>query len=104
MMAQEVQRNGTTTAIKGRCSSIFHLKCTIRDKGCKLIIDGGSFTNAISSDLVAALSLSTRRLPMQRFMQWMNQSGTINITHKVTVKFSLGNYIDTVDYDVAPQL
>ena len=35
-------------------------------------------------------------------MQWMNQSGTLKITHKARVKFSVGTYIDTVDYDVAP--
>jgi hypothetical protein len=68
MMAQEVQHNGTTTAIKGQCSGIFQFKCTIQDKGCKLIIDGCSFTNAISSELVAALCLSTQRLPMPRYM------------------------------------
>ena len=34
-------------------------------------------------------------------MQWMNQSGTLKITHKVRVKFSIGNYVDTVDCDIA---
>jgi hypothetical protein len=34
-------------------------------------------------------------------MQWMNQSGMLKIIHKVRVKFSICNYIDTVDYDVA---
>jgi hypothetical protein len=69
---------------------------------CKLIIDGGSFANVISSYVVHALSLSTRRLPTLRYMQWMNQSGTLKITHKARVKFSVGSYIDTVDCDVAP--
>ena len=32
----------------------------------------------------------------------MNQSGTLKITHKVRVKFSIGNYVDSVDCDVAP--
>jgi hypothetical protein len=66
-----------------------------------MIIDGGSFTNATSSDLVAALSLSTWRLQMSRYMQWMNQSGMLKITHKARVKFSISNYIDTMDCDVA---
>jgi hypothetical protein len=39
---------------------------------------------------------------MPRYMQWMNQSGMLKITHKVRVKFSVGNYVDTVDCDVAP--
>jgi hypothetical protein len=102
MLAQGVQSDGTAVQVQGQCSHTFQSQCKIKDKVCKLIIDDGSFTNAISSDLVAALSLSTRRLSMSRYMQWMNQSGMLKITHKVRVKFSIGNYIDTVDYDVAP--
>jgi hypothetical protein len=68
----------------------------------KLIIDGGSFTNAISSDLVHALSLSTWRLPKPRYMQWMNQGGTLKIMHRARVKFLVGNYTDIVDCDVVP--
>jgi hypothetical protein len=33
-------------------------------------------------------------------MQCMNQSGTLKITYKVRVKFSVGNYMDTIDCDV----
>jgi hypothetical protein len=102
MMAREVQCDGTSANLNGQRSNIFQSECKIQDKVCKLIIDGGSFTNAISSDLVHALSLSTRRLPTPRYMQWMNQSGTLKITHKARVKFSVGNYIDTVDCDVVP--
>uniref|UniRef100_A0A0E0R906 Uncharacterized protein n=1 Tax=Oryza rufipogon TaxID=4529 RepID=A0A0E0R906_ORYRU len=32
----------------------------------------------------------------------MNQSGTLKITHKARVKFSIGNYVDIVDCDIAP--
>jgi hypothetical protein len=38
---------------------------------------------------------------MPCYVQWMNQSGTLKITHKVRVKFSVGNYMDTIDCDVA---
>jgi hypothetical protein len=102
MMASEIHSNGTVATMKGQHSNIFQLECTIKDKVCKLIIDGGSFANVISSDVVHALSLSTRRLPTPRYMQWMNQSGTLKITHKARVKFSVGSYIDTVDCDIAP--
>jgi len=53
-------------------------------------------------DLVNDLSLPTRRLPTPHYMQWMNESGTLKITHKARVKFSIGNYMDTVDCDVVP--
>jgi hypothetical protein len=67
-----------------------------------LIIDGGRFTNAISSYLVVALFLSMWRLPTPCYIQWMNQNGTLKITHNVRVTFLLGNYIDIVDCDDAP--
>jgi hypothetical protein len=102
MLAQVEQSDGTVVQVKGQRSSIFQSQCNIQDKVCNLIIDGGSFTNAISSDLVAALSLSTRRLPTTCYMQWMNQSGMLKITYNVRVKFFIGNYIDTVGCDVAP--
>jgi hypothetical protein len=87
--------------VKGQRFGIFLSECKIKDKVCELIIDGGSFTNVISSDLVSALSLSMQRLPTSHYVQWMNQSGTLKITHKARVKFSVGNYMDAIDYDVA---
>ena len=102
MMARGVRSDGTAVMMKGQRSNIFQSEFKIQDKVCKLIIDGGSFANVLSSDLVNALSLSTRRLPTPRYIQWMSQSGTLKITHKARVKFSVGTYIDTVDYDVAP--
>ena len=102
LMSHEVQRDGTIANVMGQRSNIFQSECKIQDKVCKLIIDGGSFTNAISSDLVNALSLPTRRLPKPHYMRWMNESGTLKITHKTRVKFSIGNYMDTVDCDVVP--
>ena len=102
MMTRDVQSDGTAVMVKGQRSNIFQSQCIVEDKVCKLIIDGGSFTNVVSSDLVHALSLSTRRLPKPRYVQWMNQSGTLKITHKARIKFSVGNYVDSVDCDLAP--
>ena len=102
LMSHEVWGDGTIVDMKGHCSNIFQPECKIQDKVCKLIIDGGSFTNTISSYLVHALSLSTWRLPKPRYMQWMNQGGTLKIMHRARVKFLVGNYTDTVDCDVVP--
>jgi hypothetical protein len=101
LMSHEVHRDGTTASIKGQRSGIFQSECKIKDKVCKLIIDGGSFTNVISSDLVSALSLSMWWVPMPHHVQWMSQSSTLKITHMARVKFSVENYMDTIDCDVA---
>ena len=63
MMARDVHSDGTAVMVKGQRSNIFQSEYKIQDKVCKLIIDGGSFANVLSSDLVNALSLSMRRLP-----------------------------------------
>ena len=101
MMARDVHSDGTVVMVKRQRSNIFQSECQIHDKVCKMIIDGGSYINASSSDLVHALSLPTRRPPTPRYMRWMNESGTLKITHKVRVKFSIGSYVDTIDCDVA---
>jgi hypothetical protein len=69
LMSQEVHHDSTTADVKGKRSSIFQSEFKIKDKVCKLIIDGGSFTNVISSDLVSALSLSMQRLPTPHYVQ-----------------------------------
>ena len=59
MMARYVHSDGTAVMVKRQQSNIIQSECQIHDKVCKMIIDGGSYINAISSDLVHALSLST---------------------------------------------
>jgi hypothetical protein len=95
LMSQEVHHDSTTVVVKGQRSGIFQSECKIKDKIYKRIIDGGSFTNVISLDLMSALSLSMWRLPTLRYVEWMNQCGTLKITYKARVKFSAGNYMDT---------
>jgi hypothetical protein len=95
LMSREVTHDGTIAISTGQRCNIFQSKCKIKEKVCKLIIDGGGFTNAISSDVLHALSLSTWRLLMPLYMQWMNTSGTVKITHKARVKFSVGTYCHT---------
>ena len=75
-------------------------QCKIKDHACKMIIYGGSFTNDISKDFVKELGLSMWRHPQPHHVEWLYNSGKLKITHKVRVKFAVGDYIDKVDYDV----
>ena len=54
---------------KGQRWSVFQMECKIKEKACKLIIDGGSFTNVISKGLVYALGLSTWRHPQPHYVE-----------------------------------
>jgi len=40
--------------------NIFHTQCLIQDKVCSLIIDGGNYTNVVSSRLVSKLNLEIK--------------------------------------------
>ena len=86
----------------GQRWSVFKTQCMIKDRACKMIIDGCSFTNAISKDVVHALGLSMWRHPQPHHVEWLYNSEKLKITHKVRVKFAVGDYIDTVDCDVVP--
>jgi hypothetical protein len=82
LMSREVTCDGTIATSTGQRCNIFQSECKIKENVCKLIIDGGSFTKAINSDVVCALSLSTWKLPTPHYVQWMSTSGTLKITYK----------------------
>ena len=67
-----------------------------------LIIDRGSYTNAVSKGLVEALGLPTWKHPQPHYIEWLYQSGKLKVTHKVRVNFSVGDYKDTVICDALP--
>ena len=55
LMVQQV--NEDRIEDKGQRWNIFQFECKINNTNCKLVIDGGSYTNAVSKGLVDALGL-----------------------------------------------
>nr|GEV57679.1 hypothetical protein [Tanacetum cinerariifolium] len=53
--------------------AIFHTRCTISERICTVIIDGGSCTNVASQTLVSKLNLTTEPHPLPYVIQWLNQ-------------------------------
>lgn len=43
--------------------NLFHTRCTIKDKACNLVIDGGSYTNVASKYMVDRLGLEKIKHP-----------------------------------------
>jgi hypothetical protein len=41
---------------------LFQTKCVIKERSCHMIIDGGSYNNLASSDMVDKLALTTKAL------------------------------------------
>nr|GEZ15616.1 Gag-Pol polyprotein, putative [Tanacetum cinerariifolium] len=83
--------------------SIFHTRCTIAQRVCTVIIDGGSCTNVASQTLVTKLNLITEPHPSPYVIQWLNQGKGIQVTHHTLLSLSIGkSYEDQIWCDVIP--
>ncbi|XP_024006505.1 uncharacterized protein LOC112083017 [Eutrema salsugineum] len=82
--------------------NLFHTRCTIRDKVCNLVIDGGSCDNVASKVMVDRLRLETVKHPRPYKLKWLNDTTELKVTNQVTVPFSVGKYRDQVLSDVVP--
>jgi hypothetical protein len=84
-----------------RCH-IFHTKAGIQGRSVKVIIDGGSCHNLASEELCSKLQLVNKKHPRPYKVQWLSDSGTIQVEHTIQVSFKIGAYEDTLECDVFP--
>ncbi|XP_024009254.1 uncharacterized protein LOC112084365 [Eutrema salsugineum] len=82
--------------------NLFHTRCTIKNKVCNLVIDGGSCTNVASKFMVDKLGLEKTKHMQPYKLQWLNDATELKVTEQVTVPFSVGKYRDEVLCDVVP--
>lgn len=83
--------------------AIFHTRCTVAQKICYVIIDGGSCTSVASQTMVSKLCLLTEPYPTPYVIHWLNQGKGININHRVLLSFSIGkSYADKFWCDIIP--
>jgi hypothetical protein len=66
----------------------------MQERSIHIIIDGGSYNNLASMELVEKLSLPTRPHPHPYHIQWLSQRGKLKVTRSVRVHFSMGSYHD----------
>uniref|UniRef100_A0A0D3AAS4 CCHC-type domain-containing protein n=1 Tax=Brassica oleracea var. oleracea TaxID=109376 RepID=A0A0D3AAS4_BRAOL len=72
-------------------NNLFHSRCTIEGKVCKLIIDSGSSENVIVADAVKKLSLKDELHPTPYKLAWLEHTHDILVTRRALVAFSIGN-------------
>jgi len=89
-------------AENGQRHNLFQTRAKVQDKVVKVIIDGGSCHNLASHEMVDKLGLKLQRHPHPYHVQWLNDLGDIKIGYRVKVPFKIGEYVDTVECDVAP--
>jgi hypothetical protein len=56
----------------------------------------------VSADFVTKIDLTTYARTHPYYIQWLNNSGKVKVTHTACVHFSIGTYHDYADCDVVP--
>ena len=81
---------------------IFHSCCTIQDKVCDLIIDGGSYANVASTQMVSKLNLPTTSHPRPYSLPWLEEGNEVHATKQAVVSYYIGGFWDEVLSEVLP--
>ena len=102
LIVQRVLSAQMENAEQNQQHTLFQTKCVIKERSCRMIIDGGSCNNLASSDLVEKLALSTKPHPHPYHIQWLNNSGKVKVTQLVYINFAIGSYHDVIECDVVP--
>ncbi|KAL3645775.1 hypothetical protein CASFOL_010955 [Castilleja foliolosa] len=83
--------------------NIFQTKCTTKGKVCKVIVDGGSCENVVSTYMVKKLELPTEDHPQPYQLSWLVKGNILKVQKRCLVQFSIGKkYFDEVWCDVVP--
>jgi hypothetical protein len=90
IVVQHVVSTQGSTMDKNQCHNLFQTKGVVKQRVVCIIIDGGSYNNLASTDMVDRLARATRPHPHPYQIQWLNQSGKIKVTHSVRVPFAMG--------------
>ena len=64
---------------------LFQTKFVIKERSCRVIIDGGSCNNLASMDMVEKLALTTQQHPRPYCIQGFNNCGKLKVTRTVRV-------------------
>ena len=80
--------------------NLFHMFLIVQNCRVLTIIDSGSCSNLVSSDLVKKFGLTTRSIPHPYYLEWLNNYGKTKVTKSARIHFSVGSYHDYADFDV----
>ena len=61
-------------------SNIFQSTCTIKDKVCRFVIDGGSCENLVSVEAVKKLDIPTENHPKPYKLAWLKKGGEVVVS------------------------
>ncbi|KAG2405923.1 uncharacterized protein HKW66_Vig0051780 [Vigna angularis] len=102
LMMRRVLKNQPSPQVQTQRENIFHTRCQVLENTCSLIVDSGSCCNCCSTRLVEKLALTILPHPQPYKLQWLNDGEDMIVNQQVKVKFSIGNYEDSVLCDIVP--
>ena len=82
--------------------NLFHIFLQVKDCRVLTIIDSGSCSNLVSSDLVKKFGLPTHSIPHPYRLEWFNNSGKTKVTKSARIHLLVGSDRDCTDFDVVP--
>jgi hypothetical protein len=102
LIVQHVLSAQMEKAEQNQRHTLFQTKCFIKERSCRVIIDGGSCNNLASSDMVKKLELTTQPHPHPYCIKWLNNTSKAKVTKLVRINLAIGSYKAVVECDVVP--
>ncbi|XP_022876875.1 uncharacterized protein LOC111395090 [Olea europaea var. sylvestris] len=84
-------------------TSIFHTYIPCNSSFCKLVIDGGSTMNAISTSAVTKFGFKPEPHPRPFKVAWVNRT-SLPVTHRCLVFLTFGPYSEDLYCDILPMV
>ena len=73
---------------QNQLNNLFQTHFVVKDRRCRVIIDGESSRNIASLELVEKIGLTTQPHPCPYYIQWVNYFGKIKVDKIAHIKIS----------------
>jgi hypothetical protein len=99
-VVQRVLSAQVGTSEKLQHHNLLQIFFVVKDCRVRTIIDRGSCNNLVSAEFMAKNGLTTHLQTQPYYIQWLNNSGKVKVTHTTRAHFSIGTYHDYANCDV----
>ena len=100
--AQRVLSSQMEKAEQNQFNNLFQTYFVVKERRCRVMIDGETCNNLASLEMVEKLGLTTQPHPHPYYMQWVNSWDKIKVTEIARIEFSIGLYKDSAEFDIVP--
>ena len=102
VVAQRVLSSQMEKVEQNQMNNLFQTHFIVKDRRCRVIIDGESSHNIASLELVEKLGLTTQPHPCPYYIQWVNSCGKMKVDKTARIEFFIGSYKDSAEFDIVP--